>query len=266
MAKRPAVFLSYTREDDRLANALEKELKELELEIWRDVRSIVAGQRWVDSVEKSIRQARAVVVLITDTSAKSDWVTYEYAFASGAGIPVVAVAAFGVRLPIALRHFQMVQYSTAAAAAAKVNEGIQEQSRSRALERGLTPQLMARFQEENGEIVTFSEESKPSFGIDLWVEHAPKETRKIAFEILDRGFDDRKWTITRRKKKSDVREFLTDEDMNSWGDVEIWIRGIGTGHGAWSTKSRLHEALIRYYSAHQTNAEVRRALKQIREY
>lgn len=43
MAKRPAVFLSYSREDDRRANALEKELKELKLEIWRDVRSIVAG-------------------------------------------------------------------------------------------------------------------------------------------------------------------------------------------------------------------------------
>jgi hypothetical protein len=265
MAKRPAVFLSYSREDDKLANALEKELKEFKLEIWRDVRSVVAGQRWIDSIEKAIRQARAVVVLITETSAKSDWVTYEYAFASGAGVPVIAVAASGGRPPIALRQFQMVQYSTAAAAAAKINEGIQEQSRSRALDRGLTPQLMAKFQEENGEIVSLPSTPKPSFGIDLWVEHAPKKTRKVAFEILDRGFDNRKWTINVRNKKSDVREFLTDEEMNSWGDVEIWIRGIGTGPGSWSMKSRLYEALIRYYSNHQTTAEIRSALKQIRK-
>jgi hypothetical protein len=83
----------------------------------------------------------------------------------------------------------------------------------------------------------------------------------VAFEILDLGFRDRKWT---KRRTASPREFLTD-DMNSYGDVEIWAGGVGVGKGNWNTTSRLYEALVRYHRSRPMNAEIQRGLKQIRE-
>ena len=265
MKKKPAVFLSYSRGDKALADALEGALLKLYAHVWRDVRSIKAGTRWSASIEQGIRGSRGVVVLITAMSASSEWVTYEYAFATGAEVPVVAVRVGEVSAPSPIRQFQVVEYTSARKAAAAVLEGLSAQSRAAARARASAPKLVAKFQEVNGEIVFASGGKTPSICMDLWVEQVPSQTKSIAFEILDLGFKDRKWTVRRGKRSANLlREFLTD-DMNSYGDIEIWARGIGAGVGNWSVTSRLYEALLRYYRTRPKSAEVRRALKQIRE-
>jgi hypothetical protein len=265
MNKRPALFLSYSRNDEESAAALEKALEARGLRVWRDVRNISAGERWHDAIEDGVRKARAVVVLVTETSAKSEWVTYEYALATGAGVPVVAVVADGAEIPAPIQKFQIVRYSRSRQAAEEIDDGIQNQSRSTGHERALVPKLIAKFQEENGKLCPVSATKIPPLWIDLWVEHAPRQTHSVAFEIPDYGFRDRKWKVSRAKLGVDsFREFLTD-DMNSYGDVEIWARGIGHGPGNWSTKSRLYEALDRYYSGGPASSDIRRGLKQIRE-
>ncbi len=129
------------------------------------------------------------------------------------------------------------------------------------------PQLVARFQEENGELCTAEgegEDGLESYCMDLWVKDAPPNTQSVAFEILDVGFSDRAWNIPRSEDAvQPVRPFLTDE-MNSWGDVEILVRGFET-NGAWTLETTLYEALNRYYSTRTKNRKVHRALKQIRE-
>lgn len=265
MKRNPGVFLSYSRKDSERATALEQALGKRGLPVWRDARSIAAGERWSEAIEKAIRGARGVVVLLTAASADSDWVTYEYAFATGAGVPVVAVVLRGVKVPSPVQQFQIVQYSGAQNAARRVDEGIRAQSRDIGQERASAPKLVAKFQEANGRLCPLSGGRRPAFWIDLWVEHAPRNTRSVSFEILDLGFKDPKWTVRRERRGLDtLRDFLTD-DMNSYGDVEIWARGAGPGTGNWSTISMLYEALVRYYRGRQTNAEIRRALKQIRK-
>jgi hypothetical protein len=77
------------------------------------------------------------------------------------------------------------------------------------------PELLAQFQEENGEIVQIYEEGEelPSIFMDLWIENPPANTEMVYFEITDTGFTGRKWS--QRKSKA-PRAFLTD-DINSWG-------------------------------------------------
>jgi hypothetical protein len=113
MKKRPHLFLSYSRKDTKRVEALEKAFKRLDVPIWRDVRSIAGGQRWSPAIEKGIRDSRGVLVLVTPASVTSEWVLYEYAFATGAGIPIVAVVAPGVPVPKPIQQFQEVKYTAA---------------------------------------------------------------------------------------------------------------------------------------------------------
>jgi hypothetical protein len=265
MKQTPSVFLSYSRRDSARARALEAALKARKVPVWRDVRSIAAGERWSDAIEQGIRESRGVAVLITAASAASEWVTYEYALATGAQVPVVAVRVRKAMVPSPIRRFQIVEYSDARSVAKSIDQGILAQSRAAGRKRASTPTLVARFQEVNGEIALASGGKIPQIWMELWMEQVPSQTRTVAFEILDLGFRDRKWTVRRRKQGANsLREFLTD-DMNSYGDVEIWARGVGRGPANWAINSRLYEALLRYYRSRPKNAEVRRALKQIRE-
>jgi len=267
MSKRPSIFVSYSRRDERAAIAMEKALRGRNLAVWRDARSILAGERWFDAIEQGIRSARGVVVLLSDASASSDWVTYEYAYATGARIPVIAVVLEDARVPKPIRNFQVVEYtSQAEKLAERIDEGLQRQSRAAVKSSGLAVRLVAKFQEVNGEVETAGSGRLPSLCMELWIEGAPKQTRNVAFEIPDRGFRDREWTVRRTKRKSGAfREFLTDRDMNSYGEAEIWARGIGPGAGTWTVHTTLYKALSAYYRGRNLSAEIRKALKQIRD-
>ena len=264
MGKHAHIFLSYSRKDELRARALEQALGERGLRVWRDARSIAAGTRFFEAIEKGIRDARGVVVLVTPSSANSDWVTFEYAFATGARVPIVAVAPSDAEIPEpVLQHFQTVKYSTAGEAADRIVEGIQVQRRSARQALASTPKLFAKFQEEDGELCRAADGE--SICMDLWIDGAARETRSVTFEIMDLGVEDREWTQERPKRgKQSLRDFLTD-DVSLYGDVDIWVRGTGRGPGNWRTKSTLYEALVRYHSDNPPNAQIRRGLKQIRE-
>jgi hypothetical protein len=265
MKKKPTVFLSYSRQDQARATALEAALKDRCLHVWRDIRSISAGARWSQAIEAGIRSSRGVVVLITPASATSEWVTYEYAFATGAKIPVVAVTTRGARVPSPIQQFQIVAYGEAGSVAKRIDAGLSDQSRAAGQERATSPTLVAKFREVNGEPAVASDGKTPCLWIDLWLEQVPRQTKSVSFEIPDEGFRDRKWTVRRGRRGTGVhREFLTD-DMNSYGDIELWARGIGRGPGNWSASWRLYEALIRYYRSRPIGPGIRTALKQIRK-
>lgn len=231
MKQHAHIFLSYSRKDKRQARALERALAKRGLHVWLDVRSIAAGTLWFEAIEKGIRDARGVVVLLTPSSVTSEWVTYEYALATGARVPIVAVVQTGSEIPVPIRAFQVVNQSVASKAAKQIDEWIHAQSRSAAQKRASTPKLIASFQEENGKLCPASSGSKPPLWIDLWIEQAPRETTAVAFEILDVGFRDRKWTVRRaRRQRESIREFLTD-DMNSYELIRRH-RDLGSRRGS----------------------------------
>ena len=266
MKKRPTVFLSYSRQDQKRAAALEDALGARDIVVWRDVRSIAAGERWAEAIETGIRGSRGAIVLITQASANSEWVTYEYAFATGAGVPVIAVSVQGAPVPSPIQRFQIVTYTNPSTVAKLIDAGLSEQSRIAGQKRASSPILFAKFREFNGEPEIASPDKKiPALCMELWLEQVPKETERVAFEIPDEGFRDRKWSVKRTRVASGIeRAFLTD-DMNSYGDIELWARGFGRGVGNWSASWRLYEALVRYYQSRSMSAGVRAALKQIRD-
>ncbi|MBI1258251.1 MAG: TIR domain-containing protein [Chloroflexi bacterium] len=81
------VFISYKHTDGLLARLLTLELKAAGIDYWWDDH-LKPGENWSASIDDQIRGALALILLISPESQKSEYVTYEWSFAIGAGVPV----------------------------------------------------------------------------------------------------------------------------------------------------------------------------------
>lgn len=95
------VFISYAREDHTWAQSLAEALSNSGLTVFWD-RKISAGSTFEDVIEKEISVARAVVVLWSKHSVRSDWVRAEASEGASRGILVPATLD-GERPPLRYR-------------------------------------------------------------------------------------------------------------------------------------------------------------------
>jgi hypothetical protein len=70
------VFISYARADRARVECVNHALRELDLEVWIDVR-LAPGERFDDAIAREAHAARAMLVCWTRTAAASDWVRDE---------------------------------------------------------------------------------------------------------------------------------------------------------------------------------------------
>lgn len=87
----PRVFLSYAREDLALAETVKAGIEQRGLSVWFDLEGIVAGD-WTDRVTAGLDAARALVVLLTPASLRSQPVRDELRFAKSKGVPILPIA------------------------------------------------------------------------------------------------------------------------------------------------------------------------------
>ena len=96
----PHIFVSYCREDADFAQILEGKIGESGFTTWRDL-NLNAGDDWRAEIDEGIKDALAVVVVMSPNSRNSPYVNYEWSFAMGSGVPVVPVL---LKLSIADLH------------------------------------------------------------------------------------------------------------------------------------------------------------------
>ncbi len=76
------VFISYCREDERIASKLYRDLAENGIECWFDKTSLVPGQRWQDTIDSAIKKSRFFLALLSSNSVgKRGYVQKELALA-----------------------------------------------------------------------------------------------------------------------------------------------------------------------------------------
>jgi hypothetical protein len=85
------VFISYARGDEAVARELRASLPDIEVSGWMDESDIAAGEAISKNIRESLRQASAVVVLVSDLSLKSPWVQFELGAAEGMGKPIIPI-------------------------------------------------------------------------------------------------------------------------------------------------------------------------------
>ena len=84
------VFISYKQEQIELAQILETKLKDADFDVWTD-KNIPVGSEWREKIDEEIRDSIALIVIMTKEAKASEYVTYEWSFAYGAGVRVIPI-------------------------------------------------------------------------------------------------------------------------------------------------------------------------------
>lgn len=114
-------YLSYSREDSAFADVLEGDLRDAGNEVWRDTRSIEDGDDWADAIQAAREAAAAFVVLLSPSSATSDWVLADVEHARRRRAPVLVAWIADCELPEALVGVPTVDFAKVHAA-----EGVEQ--------------------------------------------------------------------------------------------------------------------------------------------
>ncbi|MCB9456959.1 MAG: TIR domain-containing protein [Anaerolineaceae bacterium] len=86
------IFISYKHDDvsNFFFDALQLRLERANYEWWKDDK-LVAGTNWEVVIDEAIEKALAVLVIMTPEAQASQYVTYEWSYALGVGVPVIAI-------------------------------------------------------------------------------------------------------------------------------------------------------------------------------
>ena len=73
----PSVFLSYAQPDQKVARQLAEDLRVPGVQVWFDQQEILAGDSIAERIREGIRSVDYLIVLLSESSAKSVWVSRE---------------------------------------------------------------------------------------------------------------------------------------------------------------------------------------------
>ena len=77
------VFVSYNSKHEDFAELVKMKLEKENIEVWKDTYQIEAGTEWRKEIDQGLLDCDVIIVLLDEISAKSSYVTYEWAFALG---------------------------------------------------------------------------------------------------------------------------------------------------------------------------------------
>lgn len=85
------VFISYASGDADFAENMSNRLTSNGFEVWRDEGSLHAGDDWRKAIDEGLLSSDAILIVLSERSAASSYVTYEWAFALGNGSAIIPI-------------------------------------------------------------------------------------------------------------------------------------------------------------------------------
>jgi len=86
-----SIFISHAHDDADFAELLKLRLEKHNINSWLDVERLKIGQDWREEIDLGIEEATAVIVIMSPDARKSEYVTYEWAFAWGRGVEIFPI-------------------------------------------------------------------------------------------------------------------------------------------------------------------------------
>lgn len=78
------VFISYQHKDAEFAENLMHRIKDAGFDSWVDSEDLRAGEEWQVGIDQAIKNAFALIVIMSSDAQASEYVIYEWSFAWGA--------------------------------------------------------------------------------------------------------------------------------------------------------------------------------------
>jgi hypothetical protein len=242
------VFVCYAREDKGFARDINSWLRGSQVAGWQDTLDIRGGDRWQERIDTAIRSAAALIVIMTPYATRSQFVTYEWAFAIGAGVPVIPVVRRLTKLHPKLATLQFIDFT-------KRKSWV---SLRRALpfswrKRRAGPAIRAQFEIRDKK----PEPAPKGYVVSVSISRAPRNTKKVTYEIYDE-------TLKLLKLSSANATTNFEASFTTDGDVLVRAKIITTAAKPASVDIPLFEALRRTHGRSKTKS-VRAALEHIKE-
>jgi tetratricopeptide (TPR) repeat protein len=106
------VFISYSREDQDFVIKLANNLKSHGIPIWLDQWNNTPGVTYPQATEKALFDCTCLLVVLSPSSVKSDWVQSECHAALDEGKKVVPILYQPCRIPIRLKLIQYIDFTS----------------------------------------------------------------------------------------------------------------------------------------------------------
>ena len=108
------IFISHDHDDGDFAELLKLKLEKENLSVWLDNESLKIGQDWRDEIDTGIETSLAMIVIMTPEARKSEYVTYEWAFAWGKGKKIFPIMLKQTQLHPRLESLQYLDFTNRA--------------------------------------------------------------------------------------------------------------------------------------------------------
>ncbi|SRX56205.1 toll/interleukin-1 receptor domain-containing protein [Aequorivita sp. CIP111184] len=105
------IFFSYSRDDSEFAFSLAKSLREAGAKVWLDQLDIKPGHRWDNSIENALKSSHTLLVVLSESSVKSNNVMDEVSYALEENKKVVPVLLEDCKIPFRLRRLQYATFT-----------------------------------------------------------------------------------------------------------------------------------------------------------
>lgn len=105
------IFISHNHDDADFAELLKLKLEKKGLNGWIDSERLKIGQDWREEIDLGIENSVAVIAIMTPEARKSEYVTYEWAFAWGKGKKVFPIMLKQTQLHPRLESLQYLDFT-----------------------------------------------------------------------------------------------------------------------------------------------------------
>jgi hypothetical protein len=244
------IFVSYAREDKDFARQLILRLRESGRIPWQDLRNLKGGDDYQATIDDALRNAEALVVVMSPHATKSQYVTYEWAFALGAGVRVIPVVKKRTTLHPRLINIQYIDFTT--------RRGTPWVDLRKALPGrpstiSISPEIHARFNVIGGN----PEKQGGYYVIKVYIHKAPRAADQVTYEFHDETLKRGKWP-TRATTTNFESMILSNGDSLMTALIRT------PGKKSLRIASPLYDALRRGHGSHP-GPRIKRALNEIRE-
>ena len=246
------IFVSYARKDKDFARRLISRLRESGRIPWQDIRNLRGGSEWQTAIDDALRNAEALVVVMSPQATKSQYVTYEWAFALGAGIPVIpAVVKKGTELHPRLMNFHYIDFTTGRGAPwVNLRKALPSQS---SIKMTISPEIRAKLNVIGGE----PQKDGDYYELKVYIHNAPRAADQVTYE-----FHEEKPHRSKHLTKAAAMNF--EMSFQSNGDLLLTATIRMPGKKSLRIASPLYEALKRGHGSN-LRPQIKRALRQIRD-